>query len=261
MNNLSDTLWIEARKATRSRLPLFTVLGFLVMPFALAFMMVVLKDPDLAQQMGLISAKAQLTAGSADWPTYLGAYAQGIAIGGLVLFSLITSWVFGREFADGMVKDLLAVPVARSSILLAKFIVTAVWCVALTVIVYVLGLVLGAVIVLPQWSTDVLIRGSLALLITFCLVMVVLIPVAFFASFGRGYLPPMGVMLLLVALANVVTIAGWGDYFPWAIPLIYAGMVGEGGALEPTSYTIVLLTGLAGLGATYLWWMRADQNR
>ena len=37
-----------------------------------------------------------------------------IAAGGFILFVLIISWVFGREFADHTVKDLLAVPVHRS---------------------------------------------------------------------------------------------------------------------------------------------------
>jgi hypothetical protein len=33
--------------------------------------MIILKDPERARSMGLISAKAQLAAGVADWPTRL----------------------------------------------------------------------------------------------------------------------------------------------------------------------------------------------
>jgi ABC-2 type transport system permease protein len=59
-------------------------------------------------------------------------------------------------------------------------------------------------------------------------------------------------------MANLVVIVGWGEYFPWAVPGLYA----QGKSpLTPVSYWIVCLTGLAGMLATYLWWKLADQNR
>jgi ABC-2 type transport system permease protein len=260
MTDLAGTLWMELRKATRSRMPLYTALGFLLMPLVDAFFMIILKDPEFARKAGLISAKAQLMAGTADWPTYLNVMAQAVAVGGFFLFSLIASWVFGREFADGTVKDLLAVPVARWTILLAKFLVVMAWSVALTVIVYLAGLLLGALIGLPQGSLPVIVQGSVALAVTTGLVVAVMTPVAFFASAGRGYLLPMGMTILLVLLANVLAVAGWGDYFPWSVPALYAG-AGDSTALEAASYWIVLLTGLAGLAGTYAWWRLADQSR
>ncbi len=59
-------------------------------------------------------------------------------------------------------------------------------------------------------------------------------------------------------LANVVAIAGWGEYFPWAVPGLYSQPTV---VLPAASYWIVLLAGLAGLVATYLWWKFADQSR
>jgi len=60
-----------------------------------------------------------------------------MAAGGFFLFVLIISWVFGREFSDGTVKDLLAVPVPRSSILLAKFVLAALWSAASTLAIFI----------------------------------------------------------------------------------------------------------------------------
>jgi len=70
-------------------------------------------------------------------------YGQIIGAGGLILFILILGWIFGREFADGTLKDLLAVPVARASILLAKFIVGAIWSAGMTIIIFIAGLIMG----------------------------------------------------------------------------------------------------------------------
>src|SRR3990172_8648329 len=117
MNNLSDMIWIELRKAIRSRMPLWTALGSLFMPLGIAFLIFVSKNPEISQKLGLISAKANLIAYSAtDWRTYLGLSAMIIAAGGFFLFTFVISWVFGREFADGTLKDMLAVPISRSTI-------------------------------------------------------------------------------------------------------------------------------------------------
>ncbi len=259
MYSLTDAMWIEFRKAFRSRIPLFTALGFLMLPLSATFFMIILKDPVVAKEMGLISAKAHLVGETADWPTYLSIYSQGIAIAGIMLFSIINSWLFGREFADGTVKDLLAVPVPRLTILLAKFIVGTIWSASLCVMVYVIGLVLGAWIGLPDGSMDLLVQGSITFSVTALLVMVVMTPIPFFASIGRGYLFPMGMALLLLLLANLIVVLGWGHYFPWSVPALYSGGT-PALDLVPASYLISALTGLAGIAGTYLWWRFADQS-
>ena len=126
MNAFTSGLWTETRKALRSRVPLFTALGFSLIPLMGGFFMIILKDPAAARSMGLISAKAQLTAGTADWPAYLGLLAQAVAAAGAFVFAIVTAWVFGREFSDRTAKELLALPTPRWAIVAAKFVVSAV---------------------------------------------------------------------------------------------------------------------------------------
>jgi ABC-2 type transport system permease protein len=259
MSELSDMIWVESRKAIASRMPVWTALGSMFMPIGIAFLIFVARNPDVFRNLGLVSAKANLLAYSAvDWPAYLSLYGQLIAAGGFFLFILITSWVFGREFADGTVKDILAVPVGRSSIILGKFIVMAVWSVGLSLIMLGLGLVTGAAMDLPGGSVGVIIGGSVGLAVTAGLVIAVTLPFALLASAGRGYLLPIGVAVLTLMAANLVAVIGWGEYFPWAVPAFHSqGSI----PLAPISYWIVFLTGLAGALATYLWWKVADQSR
>lgn len=261
MANLTSMIRIEVLKALRSRVPLFTGLGFMMLPLAAAFFMFVLKDPVFAQKLGLISTKAHLAGNTADWPTYLSIFTQGIATGGMVLSAIISSWVFGREFSDGTLKDMLAVPMPRLAILLAKFSVVAAWYLLLSITITVVGLVIGSALNLPGGSNELLLQGGVKLVITAALTMLIITPIAFFASIGRGYLPPIGVLILLLFLANVVAVAGWGAYFPWSIPALYSGAAGDTTALEPASYWIVIITGLIGIAGTYAWWQTADQNR
>lgn len=259
MSNLTDMIWIESRKAIRSRMPLWTALASLFMPFGVAFLIFVSKNPEISEKLGLVSAKANLIAYAAtDWPTYLGFSSQIVAAGEFFLLVMAVSWVFGREFADGAVKDMLAVPVPRSSILLAKFIVVSIWSAMLTIVILTAGLLMGAILKLPGGSNSVILQSSSLILITACLVIGVVMPFALLASAGRGYLLPLGAAVLMVMMANLVAVVGWGEYFPWAVPMFYAQ--GES-SLTPISYWIVFLTGLAGMIATYLWWKYADQNR
>ena len=259
MNSLSDMIWIELRKAIRSRMPLWTGLGSLFMPLGIAFLIFVARNPEIAQQLGLVSAKANIVAYAAtDWPTYLRVYGEIIGAGGLILFILIISWIFGREFTDGTLKDLLAVPVRRGSIVLAKYVVMAIWSEVMTMVIFIAGLIMGALINLPGSSTSVFLQGSVLVLNASFLAIAVVLPFAFFASMGRGYLLPIGVAGLTMMMVNLAQILGWGEFFPWAVPVLYA--LGKS-PLTLISYLIVFMTGLAGMIGTYLWWKYADQNR
>lgn len=261
MRGFVQAFAVELRKARRSRLPLITLLAFAIAPFAGGFFMIVLRDPEMARRAGFISAKAQIVAGSADWPAYLDFLAQAISAGGILLFSVVASWVFGREFSDRTVKDLLALPTPRSDIVLAKFAVMALWSAVLSVFITIIGFLVGMAIKLPPVPAQVMVHGSLVLAVTACLTIVVVMPIAFFASAGRGYLPPIGIAILLLVFTQIVAFAGWGDYFPWAIPALYAGLGGEQNIPGAVSFVIVALTGLAGMAVTLIWWARADQSR
>jgi ABC-2 type transport system permease protein len=256
MNNLGQAIWFELLKTRRSKVPLFTGLGFLLMPLVGGLFMVILRDPEFAKQAGLISAKAQLMAGMADWPTYLELLAQGTAIGGLILFSLIGSWVFGREYSDRTVKDLLALPTSRSAIVLAKFVIIAFWSGALVAMIYLVGLGIGAWVALPQVPLQVILQGGITLAITASLTIASITPIIFFASAGRGYLPPMGAAILAIFLAQIIGVVGWGEYFPWSIPALYS----QGANFGVVSYVIVIFTSVAGIAGTFIWWELADQT-
>jgi ABC-2 type transport system permease protein len=261
MSNIAQAIWVELLKARRSKLPLLTVLGFSLAPFAGGFFMIVMKDPDLARRLGLISTKAQIIAGTADWPTYLGLLAQATAIGGIILFSFISSWVFGREYSDHTIKDLLALPTPRYVVVIAKFILVALWSTVLTVVIYLMGLGVGTAVTLPPVSAEVFWQGTSAAAVTASLTMGLATPIAFVASAGRGYLAPMGVAILAVILAQIIAAAGWGEYFPWSVPALYAGMAGpEYAHLGIISYVMVILASLTGIIGTFAWWELADQT-
>lgn len=252
---------IEALKVKRSRIPLMTAFAFLLMPLVCALLMLIYKDPDFARKAGLISAKADVIGGSADWPSFLSMLSMSVGVAGIILFSFIQSWVFGREFSDHTSKDLLAVPVRRTSILAAKFIIAALWSGSLSILIYIAALILGSLVKLPQGSMAVIMDGSRIFAITTSLVILVSTPTAFIASIGRGYLAPLGGAILMLVGGQIAAVLGWGDFFPWSIPAMFSGANGQGVPLPMQSYWIVYLTSAIGIAATFIWWQTSDQNR
>jgi len=251
----------ELLKAWRAKVPALTALGFSLAPIMGGLFMFILKDPGRARAMGLIGAKAQITAGTADWPTYFGVIAQAVAVGGSMLFALSTAWVFGREFAERTVKLTIALPTSRAAVVTAKFVVVAAWSIALAAWVFGLSLGIGWLVGLPGWSMDAAFSASGNVAATAGLTIALLTPIAFIASAGRGYLAPVGFAILMVFLAQILAATGWGGWFPWSVAPLFAGIAGPRGAqLGIHSYVIVGVTSMLGFLATLAWWRFADQT-
>ncbi len=262
MNKFAASFWAELLKARRSLITLVTAGGFMLLPLVGGLFMIILKDPENAKNLGLISTKAQLVGGVADWPSHLGLLKTGMAIAGLILFSIITAWVFGREFSDHTVKELLALPTPRTVIVVSKFAVIGLWVLALSLLIFAAGLVVGWLVDIPGWSSALMWSSFGSYMIIAGLTYLLMPVVAFIASIGRGYLPPLGWAFLSMALAQIAGVLGWGDWFPWTVPGLLSELTGPPvEALGIHSYIVVFLTFVAGLLATIIWWRSADQSK
>lgn len=247
----------EGLKIRKSKVIWITAVAFTIAPLMAGFFMIVLKDPELAKSSGLVGAKAQI-AGEANWPSYLNLHAQMMAVGGILVFGFVTSWIFGREYADNTVKDLLALPYSRAIIVMAKFLASVITNIILSVYIITLGLFIGWIIGLPQWSSAVATHGLFTLIIAIFFTIVLSTPVAFIASYSRGYLAPLGFVIITLIFSQIISAIGYGEYFPWAIPALYSGLTGES-ILNWSGLLIILMTSMLGLFSTLYWWLFADQ--
>lgn len=261
MNNFTSALYAETLKMRRSNVPLFTALGFSLMPFVDGLFMLILKYPEAASSLGLITTKARLLTGMADWPSFFSFMSQAVAAGGMVLFSILTIWVFGREFSDHSVKDWLALPTPRESVITAKFVAMAAWSLVITLLVFGLSLIVGRLVAIPGFSTKLLQATFVNILGGAALTIPLMSFVALIASSGRGYLPAFGWTIFTLFLANLSAVLGRGDWFPWAIPGLFSGVAGPRDELLGVhSYVILAVVCIIGFVATYSWWRDADQT-
>jgi ABC-2 type transport system permease protein len=262
MTYFSSALWAETLKARRSKVPLLAAAGFTLAPLMDGLFMFIMKDPERAREMGLLSVKAQLAMSTAEWTTFFSVLSQAIAIGGAIVFAIVTTWIFGREFSDHTAKDLMALPTSRESIITAKLAVMTAWVFAVTLWIYLIGLVIGYLVDIPGWTMQLAWESFRDILVIAAMTLLLMAPVAFIASMGRGYLPPLGWAVLTIFLAQIIAATGWGDWFPWAVPALFSGAAGPRGELLGLhSYLLVILAGFVGLAATLHWWSNADQTR
>jgi ABC-2 type transport system permease protein len=259
MKSIVATFLVEILKIRKSRIFLISLLISFLIPLMMGFLMFVVKNPEFSSKLGIVSTKAFMF-GKADWPTYFGLLTEGIAGIGAIGFAFVTSWVFGREYSDRTVTDLLALPVSRSFIVLSKFMVVGIWCALFSLIFFVFGILFGGIIGLSGWSGEIASLAAYNFTITSLLTILLCTPIAFFASYGRGYLPPMGFAISTLIAAQFIGILGLAPYFPWAIPVTYSTMSADSAQLGAISYSILLFTSIIGFLAAFAWWRYADQT-
>ena len=261
MTALRAAIGTEMLKARHSRVPWGVAIGFSIAPLVLGLFMIILQDPERARSLGLLGAKAQLTVGTADWPTFLTMLGQAVAVGGAILFAFLTAWVFGREFADRTIRGLLANPTPRRTIVLAKACTISIWGVAITAWVLALGLAIGALLDLPGWTASEAGGTVAGIALAAVLTIALQTGAAFFAGVGRGYIAPLAWAVAVIVLSQVLTVLGWGAWFPWAVPALLSGAGGTSvEPVTPTGVVVVVIVAAAGLVATIVWWDRADQT-
>jgi ABC-2 type transport system permease protein len=229
----------ETLKALRSPMFIITAASVIFMPLMLGLLMFIKKYPDLAQASIMLS-KATMIPGNADWRTYFSLFAQMICGAGLVIYGFVASWIFGREYSDRTAKDLLALPLPRGALVTGKFLVMACWCLLLFFAATATALIAGRALALPGWSYA---YGFQCLRILFSAALMNIglsMLVSFVACWARGYLAPIGFVIVTLLLGNFIGMLGFGPYYPWGIPVLYAMKGLEGVFLGAASIVITL---------------------
>ena len=262
MKSIGVTLWAESLKVRKSKVFWLSILFFVFVSFMMGLIMFVQIHPEISKKMGLIGTKASLLRfGEPNWKNYLELLLQGIGGIGLIGFGFVTSWVFGREYTENTIKDLLALPVSRSSVVISKLIVIVIWSILLALTFAIFSVVFGCLYGISGWSGEIFSQFLYRYTVVTLLSILLCTTTSFFASISRGILLPIGIVILTMLMANFTGLVGLGPYFPWAIPELFCSPAGaEDIHLNVASYSILFATTIAGLVGTLMWWRFADQK-
>ncbi|MFF1633066.1 ABC transporter permease [Leifsonia sp. NPDC058248] len=253
MHGLRAAVWVEGRKLLTARVPIVTaillVAGVAAICLSTTFA-AASGSPDFAAKLGPLVAEG-------GWPGYLSAALQVTAAGSAGACGILLSWSFGREFSEGTVSGLFALPVSRPAIAASKLLVYLLWSIlaaaAVTAVLVAAGLVAGLG---APTASDIGVVGRLPLLIVLTACMA--IPAAWISSLTRGLLGGIAVTIGLVISAQVLVFAGSGPWYPPAAPALWA--------LQPTATNgiatvIGLLLPAAATTLTVFAWGRLQLDR
>lgn len=262
MNRQLLALQAEVLKNKYATILWVTFIAFGLAPVMGGIFILIIQEPEILAKSGGLSAKARAMNFESNWNSYLSVLNQAVGVGGILVFGFVASWIFGREYAEGTAKDLLSLPTSRTKIVNSKFIVYVIWCLALVISNLVIGLFIGIILELPTPEISFITSLLADYFITSLLTILVGIPIAFFAIWGKGYLAPLGFVALALVFAQIIAATGYGSYFPWSIPGLYSGAGGEYKILlNHYSYAIIIVTGIACYLSTVLYWNKADQAK
>lgn len=141
---------------------------------------------------------------------------------------------------------------------MSKFVVLAAWLAVAAVLMVGFSLVLGMIAGVGASGGDA--RSAASLLIVVGVLSSLLgLPAGLAASVGRGYLPAIGSIIVVIAVSQVAVLFGTGGWFPFAVPGLLA-VSGANAAPELTTgqFATVPLVTLLLIAITVLWWDRAE---
>jgi ABC-2 type transport system permease protein len=258
MKSFSVAFYAEFVKFRKSRVFIFSMLFFCIVPLMTGLMMYIAQNPEIAEKMGIVGTKAKMFSQN-NWSGYLGMLSQAAASIGLIGSGFVVSWIFGSEFSNKTIKDIISLPIARHNIVFAKLFISFIWCAILFLVVFIVGLSIGALIGMPDWSHEVFIGFAKTFAGTALLTLLLNPFVAYVSGLSKGIIAPLAFVILTMITAQFVAILGWGPYFPWTIPgLLSVSSDAPGMSVTTASYIILALGFVLGVAATVRQWRRSD---
>ena len=181
------------------------------------------------------------------------------ALFAVLLFAIMISYLFGREYNEHTLKTMLTIPVSRGNFLLSKYVMFLVWILILTVVTSLSTLVFGFIAGLEGFSLKLFIDSFIQLLFANVLLFLTFSPFVFLSLVITNMVPAMvgGAGLTLVNM--LIYGQTWAPYVPWVCPyLIASGEIAEYSASISLSYGIILATFAIGLIISYIYFTKTD---
>ena len=181
------------------------------------------------------------------------------ALFAILLYAIMISYLFGREYNEHTLKTMLTIPVSRGKFLLSKYVMFLVWILILTVVTSLSTMVLGFVAGLDGFSLKLFIDSFAQLLFANVLLFLTFSPFVFLSLFITNMVPAMvgGAGLALVNM--MIYGQTWAPYVPWVCPyLIASGEIAEYSASITLSYAVILVTFAMGLVISYIYFTKTD---
>lgn len=181
------------------------------------------------------------------------------ALFAVLLFAIIISYLFGREYNEHTLKTMLTIPISKGKFLISKYVMFLIWIVILTLVTSLSTVILGFIAGLDGFTLKLFITSFGQLLFANFLLFMAFSPFVFISLFITNMVPAMigGASLGLINI--MIYGQNWAPFIPWVSPyLIASGEIVEYSVSIIASYSIILATFLIGLAVSYIYFTKTD---
>jgi bacitracin transport system permease protein len=138
---------------------------------------------------------------------------------GLIVYAVITAYLFSREYTENTLKTIITVPVKKRTFIISKFIMLFIWIMFLTLIswisIYILTALFNAIFGLEEFYTSVALIYLGKMMFSGVLMFLTISPIAFLSIWTKGFVVPL-ISAATIAIANVIlSNSELQALFPW----------------------------------------------
>ncbi len=180
---------------------------------------------------------------------------------GIMLFALIATYLFNREFEEETVKNLLTIPVGRIQLILSKLVILFLWIEVIMIFSYLLLIMLGFIGGFQGFNIEMLLTFLKKYLFTGFLLYLLTPIISFITLIFRSYVPSIALSIFFT-VGNLIIIQSskYVRFYPWGIPILFTTDNYQPEYSFMLSWVIILGFFFVSLAANLIYFYKTDIN-
>jgi bacitracin transport system permease protein len=177
---------------------------------------------------------------------------------GILLYGLITAYLFNREYVENTLKNLLTIPVSRINLIVSKLVLLLIWIMVLTIISWVMTLIFGLIGQFKDLNATILITSFKEYIIGGSILFLLSTPIIFVTLLFKDYVPTIAFTIAITMVNVLISNSEYGVLYPWSATIAIATNVFRPEYPPIYSYISIFTTSIVGFIAMVIYFRRVD---
>ena len=243
-----NLLIVELYKLKRSYMLPISLAGATVAPFINLLVFIAIQR---------IEMEVEVVVSFASYADQINMFA--ILVIGTLLYGLMTTYSFSREYQEDTLKSILIVPVNRTMLIVSKALLIFIWIQMLSLYTLLIGVVFSLMGGFGPDSLGVFLEALKTYVLTGALMFMLVMPVLLLTAIFKSYVASIAFTIGLIIVNLVLINSEYLAVYPWLAPLnIVNPLLVIDRFPVWYSWAAILATGIISLLATIVYFNRQD---
>ena len=161
---------------------------------------------------------------------------------GNMLFALITTYIFNREFEEDTLKNLLTIPVGRIKLIISKLVVLFIWIILILLCSYLAVYILGTITGFVGLTINMMLKYLQKYVFTGFLLYLLMPTIILITIVFKNYVPPLAFSIFITMGVVIFGQSKYLSFYPWGIPVLLT--IDSQEIAYPISYSWIIILGV-----------------